>query len=126
MRLKIYVLILGMAILGGSIAWMVYSRSCERKGAQLRAQVERIRNDARHQLTVGTKKEDALRSYSEHGMHALIQDSAAYGGIQTSGCTTIGCGFGTMPSYISVRVDLDDTGAVKSDPVVTGMYTDCL
>jgi len=39
-------------------------------------------------------------------------------------CSSLACGDDS--SLIGVQVDVDGNGTVVSDPVVVGMYTDCM
>jgi len=124
---KILFISLTLVLVGCLLGWLAYSRSCGRKNAVFAAQVELMKHDAQTQLKIGTPKDDLLRFFTDHNMHVVIQDGTAYGGMTTSGCgPIIGCGFGTSRAFIQLRVEVDEAGSVKSDPVVRGMYTDCL
>jgi len=57
----------------------------------------------------------------------LDGQNEAEGGIDVKGdaeCGSLACGDDS--AWIGIRVDLDENGAVSSDPVVVGGYTDCL
>jgi hypothetical protein len=83
-----------------------------------------MKQDIPDQLKIGTKKADVTRFFREHSIPLTIDASYAYGSIQTSGCAPFGCG--TDSFLIGVRVKLDEAGAVTEEPIVGGIYTDCL
>ncbi len=79
---------------------------------------------ALEQLKIGARKEDVVRFFAENKFPITFDHSSATGTIYTLGCSPNGCG--TDEALIGLRVDLDESGNVKSKPVVVGMYTNCL
>lgn len=108
----------------GVTAFGVKRYRCGQRNAAFARQVESIKQGARERLRVGTKNADVARFFTERGLHPIIQESYAYGSIRTSGRAPFGCG--TDSAFISVRVKLDEAGAVAEEPHVGGIYTDCL
>jgi hypothetical protein len=98
--------------------------ACKERSAVLARRLESIKQDAREQLKIGTKRDDVSRFFAEHGIPFTIVESQAIGTLLTSGCAPLGCG--TDSALIGVRVKLDRTGTVAGEPTVLDMYTDCL
>jgi len=86
--------------------------------------VQSIKQDARDRLKIGANRAEVSLFFQEHGIPFIILESEAIGTLRTSGCAPIGCG--TDSAIVSVRVKLDGAGAVTEEPIVIGMYTDCL
>jgi hypothetical protein len=104
---------------------------CKAREAEFNARVERIRQDAKDALKVGTKKEDVIRLFASEGISPSFSqmgaESWAQGEIDFRGdsaCRSLACGDDSK--LIGVRVDVDGDGTVVAEPVVATMYTDCL
>jgi hypothetical protein len=97
---------------------------CSRRHASFAKQVESIKQGAHEHLGVGTKHAEVVRFFTERGMAPIIQGDYAYGSIRTTGCAPLGCV--SDSAFISVRVKLDEAGAVTEEPTVGAIYTDCL
>ena len=118
----------------GRIAYFAVHRTppqCKKRADEFQAKVEIIRRDARSSLQVGTKKDGVARFFASENIALTFdrigQDNEATGTIYFKGiaeCENVACGDDS--SLIGVRVKVDANGTVISDPVVIGMYTDCL
>lgn len=127
----VLLLVVGAALLflaGAGFRWFrrasYRSEVCKQRGMEFDERVERIRREAHDKLKIGTQKNDVIQFFSENNIPLRFVRSSATGEIRTSGCAPFGCGLDT--ALIGVRVQLDEAGDVKSEPVVVGMYTDCL
>lgn len=104
---------------------------CKVRAADFQARVNRIKADAKASLKPGASKADVAAFFASEKMP---MDSMKIGGRnQVSGqiyvkglpeCASAACGDDS--ALIGVRVDVDENGTVVSEPVVIGMYTDCL
>ncbi len=104
---------------------------CKERAAELKAKVDRIERDAKNSLKPGAKKEDVTRFFSSENIPLTLnkvgQDHEATGTLyikRLAECENLACGDDS--ALIGVRVKVDIDGAVVSDPVVIGMYTNCL
>jgi len=104
---------------------------CKKRADEFQAKVEVIRQDAKRSLQVGTKKEGVARFFASENIPLTFDqigpNHEATGTIYFKGiaeCENVACGDDS--SLIGVRVKVDIDGTVLSDPVVIGMYTDCL
>jgi hypothetical protein len=104
---------------------------CKQRAAEFQAKVELVRRDAKISLKLGTKKDDVTHFFASENIPLTIeqigQNHEASGTIYFKGlaeCQNFACGDDS--SLIGVRVKVDADGTVLSDPVVIGMYTDCL
>jgi hypothetical protein len=116
-----------VVIVGVSWLGLRYFRSqsdCKRLSAAFARQVENIKEDAHERLKIGTKKADVARFFAERSIPFTISESEARGTLRTSGCAPFGCG--SDSALIGVSVKLDAAGAVKEEPTVVDLYTDCL
>jgi len=127
----VLLLAVGVALLliaGAGLRWLQVIRYrnllCKQRGAALTERVNRIRHEANDKPRIGARKNDVINFFAENGIPLTFDRSSASGSLMTSGCAPFGCGLDS--ALIGVRVDLDEEGAVKSEPVVVGMYTDCL
>jgi hypothetical protein len=107
------------------------SRRCKERAAEFTAKVELIRRDAKDSLKVGTRKDDVARFFASENVHLSFdqigQDYQATGTLYLKGlaeCENFACG--DDGALIGVRVKVDADGTVMSDPIVIGMYTDCM
>lgn len=123
MRRKIAIAV-AIAIVGSGIWFGLKYYKCESRGAAFRRQIEVIKRDALERLKVGTAKTDVSRFFDEHGIPFDFVESEAIGTLRTSGCAPLGCG--TDSAIIGIRVKLDGAGTVAQEPIVVGMYKDCL
>lgn len=113
-----------IAVVGGGTWFALKSYRCESRSAAFSRQIESIKRDAHDRLKVGTGKADVSRFFAEHRIPFDFLESEAIGTLRTSGCAPLGCG--TDSAIIGVRVKLDGASAVAQEPIVVGMYTDCL
>jgi len=104
---------------------------CKKRADEFQTKVEVIQQGARTSLQVGAKKDDVARFFASENIPLTFDrigsDSEATGTIYFKGiteCENIACGDDS--SLIGVRVKVDANGTVLSEPVVIGMYTDCL
>ena len=96
----------------------------KQRGAGYEARVEKLRNDTRQSLKVGTKKEDVFRFFAENGIPAALLDDEISGTVHTIGCAPSGCG--SDDALLALRVKVDKAGTTVSDPLVGAIYTNCL
>jgi hypothetical protein len=123
--------LVGMAVtvlLGvGILALRLYGKSvaCKQRGKAYAARVDALEHDVHAQLKIGTRKDALIRFFAEHGIPiTFYQDGTASGTIYTTGCAPFGCGADT--ALIGLRVSVDASGTVVSEPSVGALYTDCL
>lgn len=93
--------------------------------------MRQIEANAKMSLKPGTKKADVTAFFASEkipmGFYKIAGQNAASGQIFITGlteCASVACGDDS--ALIGVRVDVDENGTVVSDPVVVGMYKDCL
>jgi len=104
---------------------------CKQRAAAFSVKVERMQRDANDSLKVGTRKGDVVRFFASENVplsfDQIGQDRQARGTLFFKGlaeCENFACGDDS--ALIGVRVNVDGEGTVVSDPVVIGMYTDCM
>ena len=104
---------------------------CKQGGADFQARVKRIEAEAKVSLKPGTKKAGVISFFSSQNIplnfYRIVGHNEASGQIYVAGlveCASVACGDDS--ALIGVRVDVDGNGTVVLDPVVVGMYTDCL
>ena len=104
---------------------------CKQRAAEFKAKVELIQRDAKNSLKVGTTKDDVHRFFASENVPLTFdqigQDRQATGTLYFKGsaeCENVACGDDS--ALIGVHVNVDADGTVVSDPVVIGMYTNCL
>jgi len=107
------------------------SAAMQAESRRLPARVKRIEANAKMSLKPGTKKADVTAFFASEkipmGFYKMAGQNEASGQIFVTGlteCASVACGDDS--ALIGVRVDVDENGTVVSDPVVVGMYTDCL
>jgi hypothetical protein len=98
--------------------------ACKQRGIALGAQVDTLKRAATDKLKIGTKKEDVIHFFAENNFAISFDKHGATGAIHTLGCSPAGCG--TDEFLIVLKTELDESGSVKSEPVVGGGYTNCL
>jgi hypothetical protein len=104
---------------------------CKQRAADFEAKVKRIEANAKVSLKPGTNKADVTSFFASEkipmGSFQIGERNEVSGQIYVTGlaeCASVACG--NDSALIGVRVDVDENGTVVSDPVVIGMYTDCL
>jgi len=90
-----------------------------------------MQRDAKNALKIGTKKDDVVRFFATENVPLTFdqigQNREARGTLYFKGlseCENVACGDDS--ALIGVRVTVDIDGTVVSDPVVVGMYTNCV
>lgn len=104
---------------------------CKQRAAEFRAKVELIQRDAKDSRKVGTMKDGVARFFASENVPLIFdqigQDNEATGTVDFKGlaeCGNVACGDDSTSIGVRVKVDVD--GTVVSDPVVIGIYTNCL
>jgi hypothetical protein len=104
---------------------------CKQRAADFEAREKRIEANAKISLKPGTKKADVTAFFSSEKIpmdsYQIAGRDEVSGQIYVKGlaeCASVACGDDS--AMIGVRVEVDESGTVVSDPVVVGMYTDCL
>jgi len=100
------------------------SPACKQRGAALAARIQKLSEDARDTLKIGVKKDVVVRFFAENGIPLTFARGEATGTISVTGCAPSGCG--TDDAILGLRVKVDKEGSVVSEPVVGGIYTNCL
>ena len=82
-------------------------------------------------MKIGATRDDVAHFFASESIPVDFVDLAgkreAMGTIFVKGmaeCASVACG--DDAALIGVRVDVDEKGTVLSEPVVVGMYTNCL
>lgn len=101
-----------------------HSAACKQRRAVYSARVEKLKRDAHGKLRVGTKKNAVISFFDENGIPVTFNRHEASGTIYTTGCAPSGCG--SDAALLGLRVEVDETGTVVSEPVVGALYTNCL
>ena len=106
-------------------------KRCKQRALDFQSRVKQIEANAKMSLKLGTKKADVTAFFASEnipmGSYKMAGKNVASGQIFITGlteCASVACGDDS--ALIGVRVDVDENGTVVSDPVVVGMYTDCL
>ncbi len=104
---------------------------CKERAAEFQAREELIQRNSKNSLKVGARKDDVSHFFASENIPLTItqigQDHEATGTVYLKGlaeCENLACGDDS--ALIGVRVKVDVDGTVVSDPVVIGIYTDCL
>jgi hypothetical protein len=104
---------------------------CKERAAEFNARVELLKRNAKNSLKVGAKRDDVAHFFASENIPFTVdqigQDREATGTVRLKGlaeCENVACGDDSALIGVHVKVDID--GTVVSDPVVIGMYTDCL
>lgn len=104
---------------------------CKERAADFQTRVKHIETDAKISLTPGTKKADVTAFFASEKIpmdsYQIAGQNEVSGQIYVKGlaeCSSVACGDDS--AMIGVRVEVDGNGTVVSDPVIVGMYTDCL
>ena len=119
------ILVAGYVLFG----WMFYpyqSADCKERGRTYRLRVEKLKDDARMALRIGTHQEDVIRFFQENGLPVSFDKGVSEyeGTIYTKGCAPAGCG--SDDALLGLRVKVDSAGTVVAEPVVGALYTNCL
>jgi hypothetical protein len=120
-----------LALRGAYFAVHPVPSRCKERAAEFQARVELIKRNAKNSLKVGARKDDVAHFFASENIPVTIdqigQDHEATGTVYLKGlaeCENVACGDDS--ALIGVRVKVDIDGTVVSDPVVVGIYTDCL
>ena len=104
---------------------------CKQRAADFEAREKRIEANAKISLKPGTKKADVTAFFASEKIpmdsYQIAGRNQISGQVYVKGlteCSSVACGDDS--AIIGVRVNVDENGTVVSDPVVVGMYTDCL
>lgn len=104
---------------------------CRQRGADFQARVQQIRAHAQASLRRGTREADVTRFFESEKIpmesYRVAGRNEVSGQIYFAGlaeCASVACG--DDAALIGVRVDVDENGTVVGDPVVVGMYMNCL
>jgi hypothetical protein len=104
---------------------------CKQRAADFQAKEQRIEANAKISLKPGTKKAGVIAFFASEKIpmnsYQIAGRNEVSGEIYVKGiaeCASVACG--DDAAMIGVRVNVDENGTVVSDPVVVGMYTDCL
>ena len=104
---------------------------CKQRAADFEAREKRIEANAKISLKPGTKKADVTAFFASEKIpmdsYQIAGRNQISGQVYVKGlteCSSVACGDDS--AMIGVRVNIDENGTVVSDPVVVGMYTDCL
>ena len=124
---------IGGAIVVVGLGWFgVKQYRCQRRNAAFERRIGSIKQDAREQLKIGTKKADVARFHTEHKIpFEFVSRPFKEGGSESigtlytiGGCAPLGCG--TDNALIGVRVKVDADGTVIGEPEVVSIYRDCV
>jgi hypothetical protein len=108
----------------GSVGCKSPDAACKQRGDAYYARVEALKRDAHEKLKIGTKKDAVIRFFTENGIPVTFSRDEAAGTIYTTGCSPSGCG--SDDALLGLRVKVDETGSVVSEPDVGAIYTNCL
>lgn len=104
---------------------------CKQRAADFQARLKQIKSQAKASLKPGTREADVTRFFESEKIpmnsSRIAGQSQVSGQIYVTGlaeCASVACGDDS--AMIGIRVDVDENGTVISDPVVVGMYTNCL
>jgi hypothetical protein len=104
---------------------------CKQRADEFTAKVELIKQDAKNSLKIGTKKDGVANFFASEKIPFTFDEIAgnheARGTIYFKGlrdCENVACGDDS--ALIGVQVNVNADGTVLSDPVVIGIYTNCL
>lgn len=98
--------------------------ACKLRERSYQERAEKLKADAHTALAVGTRKDAVVRFFEENGLPVTFTSSEASGTIHVLGCAPSGCG--SDDAILGLRVKVDEAGTVTSEPVVGGIYTNCL
>lgn len=130
LRLSIITLTAGLLVGAGWFGLRQYQKhrryvDCLQRDAAFDRRIENIKQDAREQLKIGTKKANVSDFFVKHKMKFDISELEASGILDsTGGCAPVGCG--TDRVMIRVTVNVNSDGTVTSEPIVDYMYADCV
>jgi len=104
---------------------------CKQRAADFQERVKQVEAHAKISLKPGTSKADVANFFASENIpmssYRIAGQNQVSGQIYVTGlpeCANVACGDDS--ALIGVRVDVDEDGTTRSDPVVVGMYTDCL
>ena len=87
--------------------------------------VETLKREAHEALKIGTTKEAVIRFFAKRAIPVTFDRNQASGSIYVvGGCAPRGCGTNRM--LLGLRVGVDETGTVVSEPIVVSFFADCV
>jgi hypothetical protein len=87
--------------------------------------VETLKREAHARIKIGTRKDAVIRFFAESTIPVIFDRNQASGSIYiVGGCAPRGCG--TNRVLLGLRVGVDETGTVVSEPVVVTFFADCV
>lgn len=98
--------------------------ACKLREKSYQERAEKLKADAHTALTIGTRKDAVVRFFEANGIPLTLTSSEANGTIHLLGCAPSGCG--SDDAILGLRVKVDKAGTIISEPVVGGIYTNCL
>ena len=120
-------ILLLLAVMSFSLAGCFHRHpdaSCLERERAYKERSDKLRQDANEKLVIGTKKDDVVHFFEEHGLPVRFERDVAQGEIFLEGCAPFGCG--TDRVILGLIVKVDAAGTVNGDSRVGGIYTDCL
>ena len=126
LRWLLFVAISLCTLTSAGCLYRYHNAACKQREATLAARSEALRRNAYEKLKIGTKKDDVIRFFAENNIPVVFDEiqNVASGTISVVGCAPSGCG--SDAAILGVTVKVDKTGTVISEPVVGGIYTNCL
>jgi hypothetical protein len=121
--IALMLIVTGVALWWVGIIWDRRAVPCRQRGAALDAKVEALKREAAENLMVGSGRAQVVRFFATHNIPLEFVGSVATGDIHTSGCAPFSCSSDEV--LIGVRVEVDESGTVRSEPVVVSRYTSC-
>lgn len=98
---------------------------CMRRGDESNSRVETLKRTAHQSLKIGTGKDAVIRFFAESAIPVTFGRNEASGSIHVlGGCAPRGCGTNRM--ILGLRVGVDETGTVVSEPTVVTLFEDCV
>jgi hypothetical protein len=98
--------------------------SCKERERAYRERSEKLKHDALEKLVTGTKKDEVVRFFEEHGLPVTFARGVAQGEVFLEGCAPPGCGSDRV--ILGLIVKVDDADTMIGEPIVGGIYTDCM
>ena len=120
----LFVLLPVLVSCNGWLFHRYHSAACKQRGTALAAREKKLNRDAHQALRIGTAKEGVTRFFAENNIPLTFVKGEATGTIHVTGCAPSGCG--SDDALLGLQVKVDNEGTVISEPVVGGIYTDCL
>ena len=124
MRQQFRLIVFFAIMMISSVGCRYHSASCKLRGTAYSERADKLKQDAHEKLTIGTKKDAVARFFESNGIPVTFVPGEATGTIHLAGCAPSVCG--SDDAILGLRVKVDSAGTVISEPVVGGMYTNCL